>query len=411
LQEEGIVTLKKQLILVFSLVFTFLYPTAVNATNQTQVDILASNIIDLSSVNIEAKIKTNGVTELGNYEIRILVSDSPQVAKNMKYDFGTACPCKGNLMNQYGGELEFKGFIRNTNILKYPYVQIRFKISNKYFYSDVVNISKHKSIIFSKSIPTINRLPFEATESSTPEPTSDSPSPSETSYNGGGGGGSQPTPTPSESIWQTSGIDGQPQTLSCLRDGIPAWNEVCTVIEGSKLSYTWVSENGLRFYFDGQNYVQSPDSNKVVPCNPKFDTEWAGWCIPKKNDAGYFYTNTPKPKDVFKPIVLTTAQVASGELPKEVLKKKKQKKDSENEKEISAASSANPSLTKKDIAELEKAKQSLDDVKKDNQFPVDKQEVKDLEEISPQTSVIQRLFNPITKFISNITDRLLSLFN
>jgi len=396
--------------LVSSLIFTFLYPTSANASGETQVEILTSNILDLKSANVEAKITTNGVNQLGNYDIRILVSNSAQVSENVKFDFGVACPCKGNLLNQYGGQLEFKGLIRNTNILENPFVQIRFTINNKHFYSKVVNISKHKRIVFSKSIIPLKKLPFEATESSTPEATSDSPSPSETTYNGGGGGGgSQPTPTPSESIFQTVGVDGQPQTLSCLRNGIPTWNEVCTVIDGSRLPYTWISENGLRFYYDGQNYVQNPDSDKVVPCNPRFDTEWAGWCLPRKNDAGYFYTNTPKPKDLFKPIVLTTAQVVSGELPKEVLKKKKQKNDSDKEKEkqkdISGESSATPSSSKKEITELEKAKESLNDVKKDKRI------VKSLEETPKETSVVQRLFNPVTKFISNITDRLLSLFN
>jgi hypothetical protein len=401
--------LKKHIILVSSLIFTFLYPTSANASGETQVEILTSNILDLKSANVEAKITTNGVNQLGNYDIRILVSNSAQVSENIKFDFGVACPCKGNLLNQYGGQLEFKGLIRNTNILENPFVQIRFTINNKHFYSKVVNISKHKRIVFSKSIIPLKKLPFEATESSTPEATSDSPSPSETTYNGGGGGGSQPTPTPSESIFQTVGVDGQPQTLSCLRNGIPTWNEVCTVIDGSRLPYTWISENGLRFYYDGQNYVQNPDSDKVVPCNPRFDTEWAGWCLPRKNDAGYFYTNTPKPKDLFKPIVLTTAQVVSGELPKEVLKKKKQKNDSDKEKEkqkdISGESSATPSSSKKEITELEKAKESLNDVKKDKRI------VKSLEETPKETSVVQRLFNPVTKFISNITDRLLSLFN
>ena len=396
--------------MVSSLIFTFLYPTSANASGETQVEILTSNILDLKSANVEAKITTNGVNQLGNYDIRILVSNSAQVSENVKFDFGVACPCKGNLLNQYGGQLEFKGLIRNTNILENPFVQIRFTINNKHFYSKVVNISKHKRIVFSKSIIPLKKLPFEATESSTPEATSDSPSPSETTYNGGGGGGgSQPTPTPSESIFQTVGVDGQPQTLSCLRNGIPTWNEVCTVIDGSRLPYTWISENGLRFYYDGQNYVQNPDSDKVVPCNPRFDTEWAGWCLPRKNDAGYFYTNTPKPKDLFKPIVLTTAQVVSGELPKEVLKKKKQKNDSDKEKEkqkdISGESSATPSSSKKEITELEKAKESLNDVKKDKRI------VKSLEETPKETSVVQRLFNPVTKFISNITDRLLSLFN
>jgi hypothetical protein len=400
--------LKKHIILVSSLIFTFLYPTSANASGDTQVEILTSNILDLKSANVEAKITTNGVNQLGNYDIRILVSNSAQVSENIKFDFGVACPCKGNLLNQYGGQLEFKGLIRNTNILENPFVQIRFTINNKHFYSKVVNISKHKRIVFSKSIIPLKKLPFEATESSTPEATSDSPSPSETTYNGGGGG-SQPTPTPSESIFQTVGVDGQPQTLSCLRNGIPTWNEVCTVIDGSRLPYTWISENGLRFYYDGQNYVQNPDSDKVVPCNPRFDTEWAGWCLPRKNDAGYFYTNTPKPKDLFKPIVLTTAQVVSGELPKEVLNKKKQKNDSDKEKEkqkdISGESSATPSSSKKEITELEKAKESLNDVKKDKRI------VKSLEETPKETSVVQRLFNPVTKFISNITDRLLSLFN
>lgn len=394
--------------MVSSLIFTFLYPTSANASGETQVEILTSNILDLKSANVEAKITTNGVNQLGNYDIRILVSNSAQVSENVKFDFGVACPCKGNLLNQYGGQLEFKGLIRNTNILENPFVQIRFTINNKHFYSKVVNISKHKRIVFSKSIIPLKKLPFEATESSTPEATSDSPSPSETTYNGGGGG-SQPTPTPSESIFETVGVDGQPQTLSCLRNGIPTWNEVCTVIDGSRLPYTWISENGLRFYYDGQNYVQNPDYDKVVPCNPRFDTEWAGWCLPRKNDAGYFYTNTPKPKDLFKPIVLTTAQVVSGELPKEVLKKKKQKNDSDKEKEkqkdISGESSATPSSSKKEITELEKAKESLNDVKKDKRI------VKSLEETPKETSVVQRLFNPVTKFISNITDRLLSLFN
>ena len=401
--------MKKPFILVCSLIFTFLYPTPANASGETQVEILTSNILDLKSANVEAKITTNGVNQLGNYDIRILVSNSAQVSENIKFDFGVACPCKGNLLNQYGGQLEFKGLIRNTNILENPFVQIRFTINNKRFYSKVVNISRHKRIVFSKSIIPLKKLPFEATESSTPEATSDSPSPSETTYNGGGGGGSQPTPTPSESIFQTVGVDGQPQTLSCLRNGIPTWNEVCTVIDGSRLPYTWISENGLRFYYDGQNYVQNPDSDKVVPCNPRFDTEWAGWCLPRKNDAGYFYTNTPKPKDLFKPIVLTTAQVVSGELPKEVLKKKKQKNDSDKEKEkqkdISGESSATPSSSKKEITELEKAKESLNDVKKDKRI------VKSLEETPKETSVVQRLFNPVTKFISNITDRLLSLFD
>jgi hypothetical protein len=401
--------LEKHFILVCYLIFTFLYPTPANASGETQVEILTSNILDLKSANVEAKITTNGVNQLGNYDIRILVSNSAQVSENIKFDFGVACPCKGNLLNQYGGQLEFKGLIRNTNILENPFVQIRFTINNKRFYSKVVNISRHKRIVFSKSIIPLKKLPFEATESSTPEATSDSPSPSETTYNGGGGGGSQPTPTPSESIFQTVGVDGQPQTLSCLRNGIPTWNEVCTVIDGSRLPYTWISENGLRFYYDGQNYVQNPDSDKVVPCNPRFDTEWAGWCLPRKNDAGYFYTNTPKPKDLFKPIVLTTAQVVSGELPKEVLKKKKQKNDSDKEKEkqkdISGESSATPSSSKKEITELEKAKESLNDVKKDKRI------VKSLEETPKETSVVQRLFNPVTKFISNITDRLLSLFD
>ena len=401
--------MEKHFILVCYLIFTFLYPTPANASGETQVEILTSNILDLKSANVEAKITTNGVNQLGNYDIRILVSNSAQVSENIKFDFGVACPCKGNLLNQYGGQLEFKGLIRNTNILENPFVQIRFTINNKRFYSKVVNISRHKRIVFSKSIIPLKKLPFEATESSTPEATSDSPSPSETTYNGGGGGGSQPTPTPSESIFQTVGVDGQPQTLSCLRNGIPTWNEVCTVIDGSRLPYTWISENGLRFYYDGQNYVQNPDSDKVVPCNPRFDTEWAGWCLPRKNDAGYFYTNTPKPKDLFKPIVLTTAQVVSGELPKEVLKKKKQKNDSDKEKEkqkdISGESSATPSSSKKEITELEKAKESLNDVKKDKRI------VKSLEETPKETSVVQRLFNPVTKFISNITDRLLSLFD
>jgi hypothetical protein len=401
--------LKKHIILVSSLIFTFLYPTSANASGETQVEILTSNILDLKSANVEAKITTNGVNQLGNYDIRILVSNSAQVSENVKFDFGVACPCKGNLLNQYGGQLEFKGLIRNTNILENPFVQIRFTINNKHFYSKVVNISKHKRIVFSKSIIPLKKLPFEATESSTPEATSDSPSPSETSYNGGGGGGSQPTPTPSESIWETKGIDGQPQTLSCIQNVRPIWDaSTCTVIGGSNLPYLWVSENGKQFYYDGQNYVENHWSYSV-PCDPKaYNSER---CIAKKNDPGYFFTNTPKPKDIFKPIVLTTAQVASGELPKEVLKKKKQKNDSEKEKEVSVENSSSPSLAKKDISELEKAKERLNDVKKDNQFQVDKEKLKSLEETPVQNSVVQRIFNPVTKFISSITNRLLSIFN
>ena len=400
--------------MVSSLILTLTYPTSVNATGETQVEILASNILDLNSANVEAKITTNSVNQLGNYDIRILVSDTALVSKNIKFDFGISCPCKGNLLNQYGGQLEFKGLIRNTNILDNPFVQIRFTVNNKHFYSNVVNISKHKRIVFSKSVLPIKKLPFEATESSTPEATSESPSPSETSYNGGGGSGGgggdgpQPTPTPSESFYVTRGIDGEPQTLSCF--GI-TFNDSynCKVISGSKLPYGWVSDSGKVFWFDGQNYVES--ANSTVPCAPNAYPYNYERCIPKKNDPFYFYTNTPKPKDIFKPIVLTTAQVASGDLPKELLNKKKQKSDSEKAKDLEQERGATPSASKKAIEELEKAKERINDVKKDNQFREDQEKLKILEETPEQKSVVQRLLNPVTKFISNITDRLLSLFN
>jgi hypothetical protein len=287
----------------------------------------------------------------------------------------------------------------------------------------------HRSIVFSKSVLPIRKLPFEATESSSPSESTESsaPSPTETTYSGGGGGGggAEPTPSPSESIWQTFGIDGQPQTLNCLQNVLPIWDSSnCKVISGSNLPYSWSSENGKVFYYDGNNYVENIWNSGAVRCNPKSEIWDNEWCKPVKNDPGYFFTNTPKPKDYFKPIVITTAQYVEGDLPKELSKKSKKSKkesdlDEKSTKQVGEGSKnqKNNTDTKSPGASI-LGSENLRDVK--NQLNADAlansveelgNQLNQTDSTQTQTWINRNLVDPVTKFLGNVRKRLLSIFN
>ena len=405
------------------------FPTKAFASNTTHVEILTSNIISLTSANIDVRIKSQGIVNESEYEIKVQVFDTQSENRQVKYEFGASCPCKGTLLAGYGGEYEFKGLIRNVNVLENPYVQVKFIHKKKETVSKLVKISMHRSIVFSKSVLPIRKLPFEATESSSPSESTESstPRPTETTYNsgGGGGGGSTPTPSPSESIWQTFGIDGQPQTLNCLQNVLPIWDSSnCKVISGSNLPYSWSSENGKVFYYDGNNYVENIWNSGAVRCNPKSEIWDNDWCKPVKNDPGYFYTNTPKPKDYFKPIVITTAQYVEGDLPKELSKKsKKSKKESDldekstkqvgesskNQKNNTDTKSPGTSILESEDPREVKNQLNSDDLA--NSVEEIGNQLNQTDSTQTQTWINRNLVDPVTKFLGNVRKRLLSIFN
>ena len=404
------------------------FPTKAFASNTTHVEILASNIIGLTSANIDVRIKSQGIVKESEYEIKVQVFDTPSDNRQVKYEFGASCPCKGTLLAGYGGEFEFKGLIRNVNILENPYVQVKFIQNKKETVSKLVKISMYRSIVFSKSALPIRKLPFEATESSSPSDSTESstPSPTETTYNGGGGGGggggSTPTPSPSESIWQTYGVDGQPQTLTCLQVG-PTWPYNCKVISGSSLPYSWTSENGKVFYYDGNNYVENIWNSGAVRCNPKSEIWDNEWCKPVKNDPGYFYTNTPKPKDYFKPIVITTAQYVEGDLPKELSKKSKKSKkesdlDDKNTEQVGEGSknqkNSDTKSPRASVLESEiprEVKNQLNAGALANSVEELGNQLNQTDSTQTQTWINRNLVDPVTKFLDNVRKRLLSIFN
>ena len=69
------------------------FPTKAFASNTTHVEILTSNIISLTSANIDVRIKSQGIVNESEYEIKVQVFDTQSENRQVKYEFGASCPC------------------------------------------------------------------------------------------------------------------------------------------------------------------------------------------------------------------------------------------------------------------------------------------------------------------------------
>ena len=411
--------MRKILVFFFTSTLSFFNSTfaAANSSSDHQINfqIIESQVIDSQSGNLKIKLKTTLPSISNNYEIKIFISKTKVFNEASVYQTGITCPCKGNLQKAYGGELEFKVLIRGINLFEYKNIKIVLNQNGQSFQSPVNNIFDFIYLKTNKKI-SLSKLPFEATESSAPE--TSSPSSEAPSSSGGSSDSSSTTtstPGPYESSFDTTSVDGQPQTLTCIkgfgdyRDYDPIY---CSVKSGSGLPWTWMSENGSKFYFDGSNYVQY-DAPNLVPCDPGNLSGIISRCYAKKNDPGYFYTNTPKPKDVFTPIVITTEQYLAGDLPKEILKKKKSKdskKSDSNPETVESSEDKDKNQQSKTPSAPSASPDEIINKTKESNSPQTLEATSD----SPQTVntwIAETIIEPISNTVSQIFDFFRSIFN
>lgn len=420
------ILMRKIILILVTFTLSFFNSTFVSANTTSDQDlnfkIIESHVIDSQSANLKIKLYSALPSISNYYDIKVLISKTNSFENSSVFKTGITCPCKGNLQKVYGGELDFKVLMRGIDLFEYKKIKIILNHNGQIYQTPVNNIF---DFIFLKTnkIISINKLPFEATESSAPEtsyPSTDAPTGS--SDSGGSSDSSTTTtstPGPYESNFETTSVDGQPQTLTCIkgfgdyRDYDPIY---CSVKSGSGLPWTWMSENGSKFYFDGSNYVQY-DAPNLVPCDPRNLGGVISMCYSKKNDPGYFYTNTPKPKDIFTPIVITTEQYLAGDLPKEISKKKKSKDSKKSDSNLDKEERSNEkeknqqSITPSSSSSNQN--ETVNDTKKLDSPKVVQTSI-ELTENSSQTVntwIAETIIQPITNTVTQIFEFFKSIFN